>query len=577
MSLKNLKTRKWNAVSLAKRLERIDGQREQRRPAEPLELFSRGQVRLQTQKSTVAALVCVDQNLSQMPIPLPGRHHLAGLHHCIFYMNMNRVRLEQRPIVQRIFILLYEIGEIENSAEFWRIDRLHQIQTLRSLGAINGLFIFVNQRQITVAEVIHLGLEAAYHFVPVLKNIPAVGRVVAEDAHERSVKKFGRFDGNFEPFEMFGPRLVDFDLADGGTYADHAQAVGLELGFDLVALAGAEIQHVFFENAAQLEMSDAILLADLNLLVKTWGDFVCEAGQFQQEDSLIEKLHGIVGFGRFNVKRTGGGLSSQIRAAFTIIELLVVIGIIAVLLAILLPAAEHVRHQAYIEKCASNLRQIGLALSIYAQDNHGNYPRTIYDPTYTSPLVSGTGVNAIDPFQPGGVQPNDLTAPLFLLMKNQHLPPTLFICPYNDATSYVADSPDLDHRSNFTNQYQNLSYSFANPYPNVAAAALGYRLTTRLSADFAVGADRNPGVDVHDNVYAPISANSPQSLMNKANSDNHEQDGQNVLYGDGHVSWHTNPFCGMQQDNIFTARNDPAQVTASPVDANDSVLLPTDD
>ena len=292
---------------------------------------------------------------------------------------------------------------------------------------------------------------------------------------------------------------------------------------------------------------------------------------------MIEKLHGIVGFGRINVKRTGGGLSSQIRTAFTVIELLVVIGIIAVLMAILLPAAEHVRHQADIEKCASNLRQIGMALSTYAQDNHGNFPRTIYDPTYANPLVSGTGVNAIDPFQPGGVQPNDLTAPLFLLMKNQHLPPTLFICPYNDATSYVADSSDLDHRSNFTNQYQNLSYSFANPYPNAAAAALGYRLTTRLPADFAVGADRNPGVDVHDNVYAPISANSPQSLMNKANSDNHEQDGQNVLYGDGHVSWHTNPFCGMQQDNIFTARNDPAQVTASPVDANDSVLLPTDD
>jgi prepilin-type N-terminal cleavage/methylation domain-containing protein/prepilin-type processing-associated H-X9-DG protein len=351
----------------------------------------------------------------------------------------------------------------------------------------------------------------------------------------------------------------------------------LELAFNLIALAGAEVQHVFLEDAAQLEMGDTILLANLNLLIQTRRDFVSKAGQFQQEDSLIEKLHRIVRFGRFNVKQTAGGLSSQLKSAFTVIELLVVLGIIAVLMAILLPAAEHVRHQAYIDKCASNLRQIGMALSIYAQDNHGNYPRTIYDPTYTSPLVSGTGVNAIDPFQPGGVQPNDLTAPLFLLMKNQHLPPTLFICPYNDATSYVADSSDLDGRSNFTNQYQNLSYSFANPYPNAAAAALGYRLTTRLPSDFAVAADRNPGVDIHDNVYAPISASSPQSLMNKANSDNHEQDGQNVLYGDGHVSWHTNPFCGMQQDNIFTARNDPSQVTASPVDANDSVLLPTDD
>src|SRR5438067_682320 len=104
--------------------------------------------------------------------------------------------------------------------------------------------------------------------------------------------------------------------------------------------------------------------------------------------------------------------------AFTVIEVLVVIGIISVLMAILVPAAERVRHQAYIDKCASNLRQIGLALQSYAQDNHGNYPRTIHDPTYANPLVEGTGVNAADPFAggAGGVQPNDLTAPLFLLM-----------------------------------------------------------------------------------------------------------------------------------------------------------------
>ena len=276
----------------------------------------------------------------------------------------------------------------------------------------------------------------------------------------------------------------------------------------------------------------------------------------------------IVGFGRSNVKRA---------SAFTIIELLIVIGIIAILMAIILPAAEHVRHQAYIDKCASNLRQIGMAMATYSQDNHNNYPRTIYDPTYASPLVLGTGVNALDPFQAGGVQPNDLTAPWFLLMKNQHLPPVLFICPYNDATSYIADSPNLNGRSNFTDQYKNLAYSFANPYPNGAAAALGYHWTNRLPPEFALGADRNPGVDAHDNVYAPISSTSPASLQRKANSDNHEQDGQNVLYGDGHVSWQITPFCGIQHDNIFTARNDPPQVTASPVDATDSILLPTDD
>jgi prepilin-type N-terminal cleavage/methylation domain-containing protein/prepilin-type processing-associated H-X9-DG protein len=261
---------------------------------------------------------------------------------------------------------------------------------------------------------------------------------------------------------------------------------------------------------------------------------------------------------------------------FTVIELLIVIAIIAVLMAIILPAAERVRHQAYIDKCASNLRQIGLALQTYAQDNHGNYPRTPYDPTYTNPLTEGTGVSAPDPFSPPGVQFNDTSAPLFLLMKTQHLVPEVMICPYNDDTEFVADLPNLAGRSNFSDQKKNLAYSFANPYPKSAVA--GYRLSNKLTAEFAVAADRNPGTSgKNDDVYAPVP-NSPTSVMKKANSSNHEKDGQNVLYGDGHVAWQKTPFCGIQNDNIYTAKNGLApKVEASPADANDSVLLPTDD
>src|SRR5208282_6549789 len=101
-------------------------------------------------------------------------------------------------------------------------------------------------------------------------------------------------------------------------------------------------------------------------------------------------------------------------SAFTLIELLVVIGIIGVLLGILLPAMEHVRHQGYIDKCASNLRQIGLAISMYCNDNQGNYPRTLY--LTGAPLTEGTGFNAVDPFQAGGPSANDLTAAPYLLL-----------------------------------------------------------------------------------------------------------------------------------------------------------------
>lgn len=91
------------------------------------------------------------------------------------------------------------------------------------------------------------------------------------------------------------------------------------------------------------------------------------------------------------------------RAGFTLLELLVVIGIVAVLLAILLPTLSRIRESARQVVCSNNLREIGSGLVLYANDSDGWVPRdfTAWQDDRRPMWLSGfLGTDADDPATP---------------------------------------------------------------------------------------------------------------------------------------------------------------------------------
>ncbi len=265
------------------------------------------------------------------------------------------------------------------------------------------------------------------------------------------------------------------------------------------------------------------------------------------------------------------------RCAYTFVDVLIVVSLIPLLGLGCLYSGCRSRETANRVKCASNLRQIGQALLLYANENHGAYPRTTYVPGPDPKPIWGTGANGKDPF--ASVAPNDVSAAMFMLLRTQDITAEVFTCPSSNAVKDTlggGTNAPID-RSNFTDINNNLSYGLHNPYVKDGVIPKDDKTywTSNMSAEFAVAADISPGIaGAVDNVFKPTTTSSAKD-MKFGNTSNHDKDGQNILYGDGHVAWESNPFVGVNRDNIYTTGDN--RIAASPVDANDSVLLPTDD
>jgi prepilin-type N-terminal cleavage/methylation domain-containing protein len=82
---------------------------------------------------------------------------------------------------------------------------------------------------------------------------------------------------------------------------------------------------------------------------------------------------------------------SQRQRGFTLVELLVVIGIIALLISVLLPALNKARAASRTTACLSNLRQMGAAFNIYLSENKDHLPHYIWRTNPKNPEISWDG------------------------------------------------------------------------------------------------------------------------------------------------------------------------------------------
>lgn len=283
------------------------------------------------------------------------------------------------------------------------------------------------------------------------------------------------------------------------------------------------------------------------------------------------------------------------KRGFTLIELLVVIAIIAMLLAILMPALSKVKKIAQRVVCGTNLKGLGTAQTVYAHDYNDQYTVQGRGLAHTwGDRTAGWQNATVNPTNTVGTM--TVGASLYLLVREADVSPKSFVCPASNQVEFSGrnqNNLDIVELFDFgSNNYLHggtqpaegpvtaVSYAYQMPYAAGQTSMTSTGSKGRFSADgsrsasFAVMADRNPYFDERltnstattiDNwldmvqLIATPAAGDWNALekwqINRANSQPHDRDGQNILFADGHSSNENRGDIGVKNDYIYTRWN----------------------
>ena len=251
------------------------------------------------------------------------------------------------------------------------------------------------------------------------------------------------------------------------------------------------------------------------------------------------------------------------KQGFTLVELLVVIAIIALLMAVLLPALNKAREQARRVVCASNIKQIGVAMMAYTSDND---KMPWYGETYQKvPPANGHDTGTIHPFvvyRDDQRYGDPTTGPLIpmrlacLYARNYVSDPKMFYCPSNTSPSYVYKSYTRGTGANTDGRWGTLPQAYnltlANPNQWVRIGYTYYPIDDTLAGPALLVPDNYTGkfnVPIYTaKTFTQLSRKSPyltdviwsrDGIAHKGGIDRStnliQNGGINALFKDGHV------------------------------------------